>query len=132
MNTETLSIEKKEKGFTLVELMIVIAILGSLSVLVLNIFGGTKDQADRDQTELLLKGTVAGAIDRYKIQHRGKLPATLQGLVKDGYLDDSQRFDVWGTEIKYEVKGRQYQLTSAGADGQIGTDDDIYHPPVTK
>lgn len=128
--------EKKERGMTLIEIMIVIALLGTLGVVLLNTFGGTQEQANKDQTLMLMRGPVAGGLDMFKI-HNGKYPKSIQDLVKDPgnvkkwagpYVQKSQLFDMWGEEIQYELKGRQYQLTSAGPDGQFGTADDIHHP----
>ncbi len=61
------------KGFTLVEILIVVVILGILGVLVVPLFGGFSSDA---KTATLRKelNTVRGAISLYKAQHGDKMP----------------------------------------------------------
>lgn len=127
---------KKERGMTLIEIMIVIALLGTLGVVLLNTFGGSQERAQIDQTSMLLRGPISSGINMFKI-HTGKFPKSINDLIKDPgnvkrwggpYIQPSQKVDVWGTEIKYELKGRNFQLISAGPDLQFGTADDIKEP----
>lgn len=127
---------KKERGMTLIEIMIVIALLGTLGVILLNVFGGTQDRANIDQTTMLMRGPISSGIDMFNI-HTGKFPKKLDDLVKDPgnvkrwsgpYLKESQLVDVWGNRIEYKANGRQYTLTSWGPDEKLGTADDIIIP----
>lgn len=127
---------KNERGLTLIEIMIVIALLASLMVVLLQSFGGAQEQAQIDQTSMLMKGPIKSGLDMFKI-HTGKYPKSLNDLVKrpasakrwaGPYVNESQLIDVWGNKFKYELKGRQFQLTSPGISGQFGTDDDLRFP----
>ena len=136
MKNELYEMRKNERGMTLIEIMIVVALLGTLGVVLLNTFGGSQKRAQADQTIMLMRGPVSSGINMFKI-HTGRLPKSLQDLVKDPgnvkrwggpYIQASQLVDVWGTELKYELKGNQFQITSAGVDLQFGTAEDLFEP----
>jgi hypothetical protein len=52
----------------------------------------------------------------------GALPAGLDGIGALGVPTE----DVWGRALRYEVDGREFELRSAGRDGNFGTADDIF------
>tara|TARA_B100001093_G_scaffold472454_1_gene495596 strand:- start:60 stop:440 length:381 start_codon:yes stop_codon:yes gene_type:complete len=120
---------------TLLEIMIVIAILGLLAsvvvVAVMNQFENSKVQ-----TTKLKMGTIKTALNQYKVNH-GEYPAG-DGLKKllnppDGmkpYLKGkSAPKDDFGNPIIYKANSGSgsapFELVSKGSDGQIGTEDDI-------
>ena len=74
----------KQKGFTLIELMVSITIIGILTVIAVINFGGTNKKA-RDGRRMadLEKIRVALEINR---QEKGTYPAALSALTTDGYL----------------------------------------------
>jgi general secretion pathway protein G len=128
---------KNERGLTLIEIMIVIALLASLMVVLLRSFGGAQEQAQLDQTSMMMKGPIKSGIDMFKI-HTGKYPQSLQDLVtkpadakrwSGPYVDPAQLKDVWGNDFKYELKGREFQLISAGPSGDFNNAaDNITYP----
>jgi general secretion pathway protein G len=74
----------KAGGFTLLELLIVVALIGILTTLVIPQFKKTPTKAK----EAVLKEdlfTLRDVIDQY-FSDKGKYPASLQSLVEDGYL----------------------------------------------
>lgn len=126
---------KKTAGFTLVELLIVMVILGLLSALVgPRLFGhlaSSKVKAARTQIELL-----GAALDMYRLD-MGRYPVTEQGLNAlqqkpadearamnwhGPYLKKQVDKDPWGNAYVYVFPGQhgEYDLISLGADGQPG------------
>ena len=58
----------QQTGFTLIEVMVVIVILGVLAALVVPSVMGRGEKAKVDTTHITLKG-VAGALDQYKLDN---------------------------------------------------------------
>lgn len=116
-------------GFTLVELLMVVCILGILYAGAKLVFTG-QDQEARITTTRGSINTIEQACQMFSMSHNGKLPDTLMELTegtdeKPGLLKEASLVDAWGTEFGYERKGRRIIITSAGPDGEMGTDDDI-------
>lgn len=129
---------KKQNGFTMMELLIVIVILGLLASLVAPKFFNKLGTAERG-----IAGTQMAAfetaIDTYRLD-LGKYPEKLEDLRRgdeprwDGpYLPKDVPLDPWGNPYVYEVtdnKEKPYTLLSYGADGKEGGEDnnaDIVH-----
>lgn len=127
------------RGFTLVEVLLVLIILVIIgSIVVPNIFGA-KDQADIDASKAQIT-SLKGAMDMYRL-HMNKYPSSLKDLTDEPsdksaadkwagpYLQSSMKEDPWGNEYQYVSPGKKnpksYDLSSSGPDGQSGTDDDI-------
>ncbi|MBI2432200.1 MAG: type II secretion system major pseudopilin GspG [Candidatus Hydrogenedentes bacterium] len=114
-------------GFTLVELMVVIAIIAILATIVgFNVLGAIGEgniagaQAQIKQFE--------NAIVAYKIKFK-RLPASLEDLAhppKGDPLMESIPNDPWGNAYQYSVEGSsKYKIISYGGDGSPGgTDED--------
>lgn len=122
------------KGFTLIELMVVIVILGLLlGVVVPNVFRFLKN-ATIDTAMNQMK-SMGGAIDIYRLENR-TLPKSLEELTQpsgksnEPYLK-SIPSDPWKEQYEYRVvngKTQEYMITSAGEDKQMGTEDDLTFP----
>ena len=117
-----------EAGFTLVELMVVIAIIAGLATIVgVNVLGAL-DDADRATAQAQIR-TFSTALITYKIQFN-EFPSDLNGLVNNtknrNFLDSNTvPVDPWGNPYRYKSQGRSFIITSYGADGTPGgTDDD--------
>jgi general secretion pathway protein G len=119
-------------GFTLVEVLLVVAILGILAGIVAVRFGGQGESARIKATRSSI-ANICTAIDIYEVDV-GKYPASLQSLVtSDGsmnwrgpYLRGGVPMDPWGTAFEYSLQGETgYKITSAGPDASIGSSDDI-------
>ncbi len=123
-----------ERGMTLLEIMIVIAILGLLAsvivVAVMNQFENAKIQASK----ITLK-SVQQALHQYNV-NVGEYPTQGEGLrallnPPDGLrpMVESMPKDSWGNEILYFNPARTgtgpFEVVSKGKDGQEGTEDDL-------
>lgn len=130
-------------GFTLVEIMIVLAILVLLIAMVGPRLLKQQDKADKQITQQQIK-SVEQALDLYKIANR-TYPSTEEGIAAliskpadearsrnwDGpYLDaDTLPIDPWGNQLRYEYPpsngSDKPQIWSLGEDGKENTEDDI-------
>jgi len=119
----------RRSGFTLVELLVVITILGILAaVAVQNV---TKYLADaRIAATRTSIGEIEKACQIYSMKHNGKFPNAIEDLTKsteseDEYLKEGNITDAWGTQFQFTKSGRKIKITSAGPDGEFGGEDDL-------
>ena len=113
-------------GFTLVELLVVVAILGILgTIAVQNVIGHiakTRVTAAEQGVQSLHE-----ACTTYYIQHK-KMPTSLDQLTEgDEPILESDKglYDPWDNKYEMESKGKKIVIISLGEDGQKGTEDDI-------
>ena len=127
-------------GFTMVELMAMLIIIGLLATLVVTKVASKIDQARITTTKANLKALHA-AVNQFKMD-TGRFPAEDEGLIAlieqpsdvavwepGGYLETTSiNLDGWNNEFIYELypeSGKQFQIRSMGPDGEEGTDDDL-------
>ena len=115
----------RKRGFTLIELMVVVTILGILASLTSVAVMKHLRTARIDTTKTNMR-TIMDAIRLYQMR-KSKLPERLEELVGDqGDLEtDTVPKDAWGGEFVYERQNnRNYTLRSLGADGVDGGEDE--------
>lgn len=119
-------IARAARGFSLMELVLVLAIIGVLmAVAAVNVFG-VGERANVKATKASL-GTVKSQLDSYYLEYK-EFPPDLRTLVTAKFLDDKKLQDAWKTDFVYEGRPsgeRKFTLGSAGPDKQVGTEDDI-------
>jgi general secretion pathway protein G len=112
-------------GFTLIEIMVVIAIIGLLATIIApNVVRHFKE-AQVTTTKTKMAG-VKQALDEYRMKHT-KLPDTLDALLEpdeknlgEPYLEQENIEDAWGQTFQYTKQGNKFDLVSLGADGVEG------------
>ncbi|EHL69869.1 type II secretion system major pseudopilin GspG [Cloacibacillus evryensis] len=126
---------KKRRGFTLIEIMVVVVIIGLLSALVGPRLMGQSDEAKRKTTQTQI-AQLEQVLGLYYLDN-GFYPTTSQGLEalvkeptmppeplnykKGGYMKKVPK-DAWGREFVYTAPGEHgdVDILSYGADGQEG------------
>lgn len=121
---------RRARGFTLLEIVIVLIILGTVMAFVAPKIFEQMGKAKSGEAKVRIQ-QLAGNIEIYKLEV-GRLPENLQALVKQPggvdrwagpYAKEAELKDAWGNDYKYTIPGtggRQYDIVSLGADGKEG------------
>ena len=132
MEREEKHVMHGSEGFTLIEVLLVVAILGILAGVVVVSFSGRREAAMIQATRASI-GAVASAVSLYEVD-TGRFPPSLQSLVSnDGapnwtgpYFQGGRLpVDAWGVAFGYSSGSGSFKITSAGPDLTMGGADDI-------
>ncbi len=129
---------RKERGFTLIELMLVVIIIGALVAMVMPRLAGRTEQAKVGAAQADISANIATGLKLYELDN-GRYPNDEDGglnalLTKpasasnwNGPYIEKKPMDPWGHEYKYKSPGAHrsydYDLWSLGSDGQESGDD---------
>lgn len=128
---------RSDQGFTLLEMLVVLVIIGLLAGLVGPRMFGRVDESKIKTAAVQIK-MIKGAIHTFRLD-MGRFPTAQEGiqslysppangtaLWKGPYLDDRIPSDPWGNLYQYSLPGKDGQpfaLYSFGADGKAGGED---------
>ncbi|MFH1854075.1 MAG: type II secretion system major pseudopilin GspG [Candidatus Omnitrophota bacterium] len=129
----------KKRGFTLIELMLVVIIIGVLVSMVAPRLVGRSEEARVSAAKADIHANISVALDLFELDN-GKYPTTEEGLEalrvkpdsainwKGPYLKREPQ-DPWGNPYVYSCPGEHnppdYDLYSYGSDGREGGGDDV-------
>ncbi len=127
---------RTRRGFTLIEILLVVAIIAVLAAMVVPRLTGRTKETKASVAQVDVEVNIPLALDIYELD-TGTFPKALEELIanasnvdgwKGPYLKKIPK-DSWGKEYAYTYPGQQstagYDLSSAGPDGEFGTSDDI-------
>ena len=134
MNRRIHSRTRLRRGFTLLELLLVLVILVVIAGFGIQVFTGTQKQARLKQAKITL-GMLSTMLKQYQMEVN-VLPSSLDALhVQPSDLTNPSDWvqksgkpiplDPWEHPYEYKPNGTEFDLRSAGPDGQSGTEDDI-------
>ena len=151
MRTSTQASRRTRRGFTILELLIVIGILLAIGGLVFVNLIGAQEKSEVGTSRLQMQELERG-IESFRFDMK-RWPTEEEGLAviwsKDAvsseedqakyggpYLKNPAPKDAWGREwifnIPSETEGLDFDIVSIGADGEEGTDDDITNHDARK
>lgn len=129
---------QNRKGFTLIELMLVVIIIAALVAMVMPRLAGRSEQAKVGAAKADISVNIATGLKLYELDN-GKYPSTEEGGLNalvtrppsatnwNGPYLEKKPVDPWGHEYQYKSPGTHrtydYDLYSHGRDGQPGNDD---------
>ena len=131
----------RESGMTIIEILIVIALIGTIMTIVMTNVLSKNDEAKIDLAAVSLK-KVAESLNIYKL-HNNRYPTAEDGLEalvtepssssarkwRGPYTEADKLKDPWGGDIRYEITyPGKFKLVSAGPDSEMDTPDDISFP----
>ena len=122
-----MKLKKDNRGFTLLEILIVLGILGTIMAMVMSRINDSRNRAKVKEATLKLN-TWSEAINMY-YNDCGKYPASLDQLTHEdaeckswepGAYKKLQPKDPWGSDLVYSIEGTNYTLKSLGKDKAEG------------
>jgi general secretion pathway protein G len=131
--------QHRRRGFSLVEMLLVLVILATLAAIVVPRFAGRSEQAKITAAQTQIT-SISTALDSFEVDN-GFYPPSGEGITqlatkpdtatnwRGPYLKQGVPNDPWGSPYLYEFPGKNnaqgYDLSSMGPDARAGNEDDI-------
>lgn len=128
---------KNRRGFTLIEIMLVVIVIGALAAMVIPRLSGRAEQARATAAQVDINTNIATGLRLFELDN-GYFPSSEEGLNAllvrpssapnwSGPYLEKEPIDPWGKEYQYKYPGNNklkgYDLYSLGRDGQQSDDD---------
>ena len=122
-----LSAKAKETGFTLVELLVVVAIIGILSAVAVVNFQSGLDRSKQTKSLASMRG-LSSALHAYELDLSylpadGTTTTALATLLSHNLYNTVDPHDGWGHDLEYHTSNDHYTVRSYGRDGLLGPAD---------
>jgi general secretion pathway protein G len=119
---------RRQRGFTLLELLIVVAILGALAAIVVPNLVHSLHSARQKRTMAAMRNLAQG-VEAYELDwglfpNYGSVPLSALASDLSMYVKPLDPNDGWKRPYWYDSSGETYTLTSYGSDGEL----DSFHP----
>jgi general secretion pathway protein G len=127
-DSSNIFIRSARRGLTLIEIMVVIALLGVLGTVIAVNLTDALDDNSADAAKLQMK-QIGSGLQMYALKNKGKYPSTSDGLeeAKKYFAGNKVPSDPWGNPYSYFSPGThsdaKYELISLGSDGKEGGED---------
>jgi general secretion pathway protein G len=121
---------RRQRGFTILEIVIVFILLASIMAYVGPKIFEQMGKAKSGEAKIRIQN-LTGQVEIYKLEV-GRYPENLQALLKQPggtegkwagpYVKEADLKDAWGNDYRFTVpgQGKPYEITSFGADGKEG------------
>ena len=131
---------RHQAGMTIIEILIVIALIGTIMTIVMTNVLQKSDEAKVDLARIAA-AQLENALRLYKLNNN-HYPTTEEGLQallvapataknwRGPYTEADKLKDPWSYDFSYESTGaKSFKITSPGQDGEVGNADDVIYPP---
>lgn len=108
----------RDRGFSLIELLIVLAILALLATVALVNYGESLQKGYQSSAMTQLRN-FGDALEMYATANRGVYPTQLSDL-SPRFMNSVPLEDPWGNPYEFNATGRGYTITAFGSDGVPG------------
>ena len=127
LNKKQRPARERELGMTLIEIMVVVAIIGLLMGTVGVVAYNRFQKAKLTNAKMIVKN-MQEAIVHYFMDNQDKCPSDLKALYTEKYINKEPK-DPWGEDLTFKCPGEKdtqgADITSMGPDRKDGTEDDI-------
>ena len=128
------SVRHERSAFTLIEVLLVLAILVVVAGFVTFNVIGVADEANKKAAKVQIQN-LSSFVNTYRLTV-GSFPSTLDALyTQPGDLQDASRWsqisskpippDPWGHSYEFKIDGSKFEIRCIGPDGQSNTPDDL-------